>query len=106
MTDMQGNTFSRRNIVLYMANKDGGAHLDDRLPTDYEALTRRNSMGFVTHDQGWTFSREVSESPAPAVVRQVAEELRMTLRLQIPDMLGDLITAPDPAPPRPQPVAF
>jgi hypothetical protein len=30
--------FSKRSLTLVLANKEGGAHVDPRLPSDYEAL--------------------------------------------------------------------
>ena len=45
LTDADGTEFSRKDLVLQVANKDGGAHVDATLPTDYAALTRDNSIG-------------------------------------------------------------
>jgi hypothetical protein len=42
-----GQTFSRCDLVLTMANQDGGAHVDPDLDADYEALCR-DSLG-VSH---------------------------------------------------------
>jgi hypothetical protein len=44
----QGRSYSRRDLVLTMANQDGGAHVDPELDADY-ALLRRDSLG-VTHE--------------------------------------------------------
>lgn len=46
LCDTGGRQFSRADLVLTVANKDGGAHVDDLLPEDYAALTRGNSLGF------------------------------------------------------------
>jgi len=43
----QGRTYSRGDLVLTMANQDGGAHVDPDLDADYAAL-RHDSLG-VTH---------------------------------------------------------
>jgi hypothetical protein len=42
-----GRTYSRRALVLTMANQDGGAHVDPELDADYEVL-RHDSLG-ITH---------------------------------------------------------
>jgi hypothetical protein len=42
-----GRIYRRRDLVLTMANQDGGAHVDPDLDADY-ALLRRDSLG-VTH---------------------------------------------------------
>lgn len=41
--DAAGREFSREQLVLYLANTDGGAHVDTALPEDYFALSRLNS---------------------------------------------------------------
>jgi hypothetical protein len=45
-----GHIFSRRDLVLTMANQDGGAHIDPDLDVDYAALCR-DSLG-VSHQAG------------------------------------------------------
>jgi hypothetical protein len=47
LTDADGREFSRRDLVLGVANKDGGAHVDAALPPAYRALTRDNSIGMT-----------------------------------------------------------
>lgn len=101
LTDADGNQFSRGTLVLWVANKDGGAHVDGTLPTEYAALTRDNSIG-MTQDSppepnsaalgfGIAVSRQglararadgdpLENSLALAHVRQIAWELRDTVR--------------------------
>ena len=43
--DSKGQKFSRRKLILVLANKEGGAHIDPELDADYAALSRDNSMG-------------------------------------------------------------
>ncbi|MFP3581350.1 hypothetical protein SB659_17445 [Arthrobacter sp. SIMBA_036] len=43
MRDTAGREFSREQLVLFLANTDGGAHVDASLPEDYYALSRLNS---------------------------------------------------------------
>lgn len=50
--DADGTFFSRRDFVLALANKEGGAHVDPQIQESYNKIANLNSMG-------WTFS----ESP-------------------------------------------
>lgn len=75
--DKAGNTFSRRDIVLAVANQDGGAHVDPELDEDYAALSKDNTLG-------WHFSvggteTEFPDNPVPASIRQIAHEVLVTL---------------------------
>lgn len=101
LTDADGTQFSRRALVLGVANKDGGAHVDAKLPADYTALTRDNSIGVTQatgrepNTVGLCFGITVSadglaparaegnpldNSLALAHVRQIAWELGDTVR--------------------------
>jgi hypothetical protein len=73
-----GRTWSRRDLVLTLANQEGGAHVDPTLDPDYEHLARLNALG-------WMFVDERGERPfegnaVAAAVRQVAHEVIATLR--------------------------
>jgi hypothetical protein len=46
--DEVGNRFTRRDLVLTMANQDGGAHVDPVITGKYAALARNNSLGWIT----------------------------------------------------------
>lgn len=92
--------------MLTVADKDGGAHVDDLLPEDYAALTRGNSLGFGqavggepnTASLAFSFEglrqtelRQTDDAePLPnnialASVRQISYELTSTLRSQLTD---------------------
>lgn len=49
LNDERGNAFSRGDLILSVANQDGGAHVDARLNAAYADLTRSNSL---QHTQG------------------------------------------------------
>ncbi|MDA2935500.1 hypothetical protein MYX82_14365 [Acidobacteria bacterium AH-259-D05] len=40
--------FCRRDIILHVADTDGGSHVDDALEKDYVALTKWNAIGIAT----------------------------------------------------------
>lgn len=64
--------FSRRELVLALANKDGGAHVDSHLDESYANLTRNNSVGWMVSDGPLQKPMQDVELHS---VRQVAYEL-------------------------------
>jgi hypothetical protein len=72
-------SLTRRDLVLTMANQDGGAHVDTEIDEDYYRLTRENALGI-------TIPTPVGGAPLSdietASVRQIAEELRASLELR------------------------
>ncbi len=72
--DFEGEKLSRKDLVLAIANQDGGAHVDPSLNQTYANLSRNNSLGW------WVVSPEEDdmqplEGPERAAVRQIAHEL-------------------------------
>jgi hypothetical protein len=45
--DILGSRFSRKDLVLALANSDGGAHVDPQLTEAYAALSRSGSLGWI-----------------------------------------------------------
>jgi len=80
IVDSNKNKFNRRELVLALANKDGGAHVDPELDEAYANLTRNNSVG-------WVFSDGKEEKPTADVerfsVRQIAYEVIASVERQI-----------------------
>ncbi|MDA3509304.1 hypothetical protein MJ004_12975 [Acinetobacter junii] len=76
--DVYGATFSRRQIVLALSNKDGGAHVDPLLDQDYINLTRHNSHGFNYCDES---GESISIADAALnTMRQIAYEVIETFK--------------------------
>lgn len=75
--DKQRRYFNRRQIILNVADTDGGAHVDSDLDEQYMDLSRNNSLG-------WVIVKGDVESPFPpptlACVRQIAHEVLETLK--------------------------
>lgn len=72
IVDTNGHQFSRREIVLNVANTDGGAHVDPTLDEAYMQLSRHNSLGWQA------VSGDIIRAyPGPelACIRQIAFEL-------------------------------
>jgi len=70
-----GLQLSRRALILALANKDGGAHVDTKLDSAYAAISRNHAIG-------WIFSNgELSyaiRAPELAAGRQIAHEILKT----------------------------
>jgi hypothetical protein len=61
--DSHGSLFSRRDYVLTLANKEGGAHVDPEVKRSWYELHRNNSLGWVLKS---TAGDLPLDSPAPA----------------------------------------
>lgn len=76
VVDDRKEPMTRRDVVLALANQDGGAHVDPKLNETYAHLTRENSLG-------WTYSDGNATGPILqielATMRQVAHEVLATL---------------------------
>ena len=72
--DTNGNTFTRRNLVLATANKDGGGHVDLN-KGEYANVPRDGfpgiRFGAPSRPDGY------NPSPVPAMMRQIVEEVRI-----------------------------
>jgi hypothetical protein len=74
LTDQPGNRFSRADLVLSVADQDGGAHIDMALNEKYRQLSRDNSLGLRQSRQ-----LPIANSVAHASIRHIAEELLQTI---------------------------
>lgn len=73
LVDLRRNEFSRKDIVLYLANKEGGAHVDHEIDEKYYNLRNSNSLGwFSVFEDGQEID---GEDQVPATMRQIAHEL-------------------------------
>jgi hypothetical protein len=74
--DSQKRDVSRKELVLAVANQDGGAHVDPALDRKYADLSRGNSLG-------WNFTdgsrEEAMGGPEKAALRQICHEVLKTL---------------------------
>jgi len=78
--DQKKNTFKRRELVLTLANQDGGAHVDPELNEGYSNLTRNNSVGWFVGDGTRTTPLEDIELHS---VRQITHELILTIERKL-----------------------
>ncbi len=75
--DNQGNRFSRKDLILAVADQDGGAHVDPTLNKQYAQLSRENTLGWMSQKSGGNWEQD--KGPESATVRQIAHELLKTL---------------------------
>jgi len=78
MRDSQGTLWSRRRMVLTIANKEGGAHIDPDRPVDVRAIEEENSMGWTYHDP-INGDQPMSDGPLMPSIRQIAYELEASI---------------------------
>lgn len=80
LRDSTHREYSRRDLVLFLANKVGGAHVDPKVQVQLDALSRSETVGFSVGDsQG---ERPMEEDPILPYVRQIAFELLEVLRVR------------------------
>jgi len=74
--DKEENKFSRKDLVLSLANQDGGAHVDPQLDEKYHKLSRQNSLGWQARmgEEPW----KPLTNPHYVAIRQIAHEVLKT----------------------------
>jgi hypothetical protein len=77
INDRSGGVFTRRDLILALVNKEGGAHVDPQLDEPYAALKSGKSLGFQVSN-GIT-SHPISDVQLHSV-RQIAYELLHTFK--------------------------
>jgi len=89
ISDGEGNKFTRKDLVLAVADTDGGAHVDPRLDSAYYALTRKETFGIirvVQTDDPKVFRKVSTPSPVGVTLRQIGHE---TLKSLCPGYIYD-----------------
>ena len=79
IADGKQNTFTRQEIILYLSDQDGGAHVDPSLDEKYFNLKNRNSMKWVYSDRQGR-EKQLDNSPVYMTVRQICYELMYSIR--------------------------
>ncbi len=74
-------SFTRKDIVRYVADQDGGAHVDSELSEKYAKLSRQNSLGRLHREGGESAPWQPYENPEFATIRQITHEVLKTLRV-------------------------
>lgn len=86
--DEKNNSFTRKDIILAVANQDGGSHVDPGLDPKYRELSRNNSLGFYA---GSIDNMQGLSGAELASIRQIAHEVMKTLNCDYltPERKGD-----------------
>lgn len=79
--DFNRDVFTRKDVVLAVANKDGGGHIDPELDAPFANLTRFNSMGWYFEIVGEMSPKAPENNIAFASIRQIAYELLQSLEI-------------------------
>ncbi len=86
--DLKGNKFSRKDLIITVANEDGGAHIDPKLDAAYADLTKFNSLGYVlisdNREKPFLIGAEL------ASIRQICHEVLKTLADEFPELTYEI----------------
>lgn len=74
--DDKSHYFTRRDIIMFVANKDGGAHVDSEISESYSKLLYYNSIGWV--DQN---GNPPLNNPLYQAIRVIAQEIIDSIQL-------------------------
>lgn len=78
--DTNRELFSRSDLVLMRANKDGGAHIEPKISGRYARLSRGNSMGL---SRGFDLDLLPMDNPITPSIRQISFEVAVSLNRRI-----------------------
>ena len=68
LVDLNKNEFSRKDVVIFLSNKDGGAHVDKNIEDEFAKIKFGNLMGRYSIGQEST-EKIPGEDPLPATMR-------------------------------------
>lgn len=77
LMDANKNSYTRKGIVLAVANQDGGSHIDPEVDEKYYRLTRNCNLGIIAV-KGREVIPETTNQVALACVRQITHEVIRT----------------------------
>lgn len=83
LRDKSGIELNRKSLVLEVSNKEGGAHVDEKVKKHIYKLLRENTTGWGLVENGTL--KDFYNTPAFPTIRQIAHELLMTLKPEFPD---------------------
>jgi hypothetical protein len=83
LSDNLKNRFTRKDLVLTLADQDGGAHVDPHLEEKYVKLSRLNSTGWIIGEKGVERPAERPDYPS---LRQITHEVLKTLKDEFPKL--------------------
>jgi hypothetical protein len=84
--DNKRRTFNRKELVMHVADTDGGAHVDPDLDEAYLELSRNNALGWVFNRDGENVELN---NPVLPCIRQIAHEVLTTLEEKAPEFFSN-----------------
>jgi len=72
------NKVTRKDLICYVANQDGGTHVDPTLNKEYADITKNNSLGWIQKTSDG--DKELEINPVFASIRQITHEVLRTLK--------------------------
>lgn len=73
--------WNRKQMVLELANKEGGAHVDPKLNSEYESIANEDKLGWFNIDNATDQpTSAMAGNPIAVSVRQLTYELLETLK--------------------------
>lgn len=88
--DDKRECYTRRDIVLFVANKDGGAHVDPVIDKKFWNLLQENSLAIFVEDKDGI--RKPQNNPIYASIRQIAYEFLYSISFLFTDKKTFFIT--------------
>jgi hypothetical protein len=82
--DEYGREFTRSHLILHVANKDGGAHVDSQLPQEYANLSRSKMSATKFLRKG--VEQDYKNRAVFPSIRQIALEVLKTLKDEFPEL--------------------
>jgi hypothetical protein len=82
MRDPNGVDYSRKQLVLALANDEGGAHDDPDMMAAFDAVAESNWLGWVVSDRTDSVAGAFESNPLMASMRQIAYEVDQSIRQQ------------------------
>lgn len=92
LNDKHGVVFSRRDIILALCNKDGGAHVAPELDDRYERLEKSKEFAYLFGSDNGSITPPVGAGMS--TVRQIGYEIMLTLREKYPQYFSGIYLRP------------
>ena len=83
MFDVTETALSRKDIVMILSNKEGGAHVDPELDFKYESFVTRNGLWWMTGEPESSQERPFGSNPLAMAMRQITHEFLRSIKNQL-----------------------
>jgi len=90
LIDTEGNRFNRKELVLNVADCDGGAHIDPKLKHSYVNISIDNKVGLKAFSKG---KKDFQNRLVFPSIRRISHEVFKTLVDEFPDLFKEASNA-------------